>query len=264
MAVFRDAVITDAGKEATERLIVSTGTLQFTGFAAGTGTYTKAEKEESSLKEMTSLKKLLKVYDINSITKKDGTVILKSIIENTDFTSSQSITEIGLVANDGENDILYSIAVAENPLNIPEYNGVYTYTVTQEAYVAISRDLNVTIERPGEVYALAEDLETYVKDLSFDKASNTLSMAKGDGTKEEIQLCNIRSEIALLPAGQTSVVFNFEPGVIGEDSSISLELNVSDLNYKNITVDGDSVTVTFEAQEDRDVYVKVVVSDALV
>ena len=70
MAVFRDAVITDAGKEATEKLIVSTGTLQFTGFAVGTGTYTKAEKEEASLKEITSLKKLLKVYDVNSITKK--------------------------------------------------------------------------------------------------------------------------------------------------------------------------------------------------
>ncbi len=263
MAVFRDAVITDAGKEATEKLIVSTGTLQFTGFAVGTGTYTKAEKEEASLKEMTSLKKLLKVYDVNSITKKDGIVILKSIIENTDFTSSHSITEIGLVANDGENDILYSIAVAENPLNIPGYNGVYTYTVTQEAYVAISRDLNVTIERPGEVYALAEDLETYVKDLSFDKASNTLSMAKGDGTKKEIQLYNIKSEIALLAAGQTSVVFNFDGGTIGENSRISLEASVPDLNYENITVDGDNVTVTFEAQE-RDVYVKAVVSDGLV
>ena len=71
-------------------------------------------------------------------------------------------------------------------------------------------------------------------------------------------------KIEMLAAGQTSVVFNFEPGTIGENSSISLELNVSDLNYKNITVDGDSVTVTFEAQEDRDVYVKVVVSDGLV
>ena len=51
MAIFRDAVITDAGKEATEKLIVSTGTLQFTGFAVGTGTYTKAEKEEAKNKK---------------------------------------------------------------------------------------------------------------------------------------------------------------------------------------------------------------------
>ncbi len=68
----------------------------------------------------------------------------------------------------------------------------------------------------------------------------------------------------MLAAGQTSVVFNFEPGIISENSSISLELSVSDLNYSNITVDGDSITVTFEAQEDRDVYVKAVVSDGLV
>ena len=71
-------------------------------------------------------------------------------------------------------------------------------------------------------------------------------------------------KIELLAAGQASVVFNFDEGVISENSSISLELSVSDLNYSNITVDGDSITVTFEAQEDRDVYVKAVVSDGLV
>ena len=71
-------------------------------------------------------------------------------------------------------------------------------------------------------------------------------------------------KIEMLAAGQTSIVFNFDEGTICEDSGISVELNVSDLNYGNIAVDGDNVTVTFEAQEDRDVYVKVVVSDALV
>ena len=71
-------------------------------------------------------------------------------------------------------------------------------------------------------------------------------------------------KIEMLATGQTSVVFNFDEGVISENSSISLELSVSDLNYSNITVDGDSITVTFEAQEDRDVYVKAVVSDGLV
>lgn len=71
-------------------------------------------------------------------------------------------------------------------------------------------------------------------------------------------------KIEMLEAGQTSVVFNFDEGTISENSSISLELSVPDLNYSNITVDGDSITVTFEAQEDRDVYVKAVVSDGLV
>ncbi len=70
-------------------------------------------------------------------------------------------------------------------------------------------------------------------------------------------------KIEMLAAGQTSVVFNFDEGIIGENSRISLEASVPDLNYDNITIDGDSVTVTFEAQE-RDVYVKAVVSDGLV
>ncbi len=70
-------------------------------------------------------------------------------------------------------------------------------------------------------------------------------------------------KIKMLASGQTSVVFNFEPGVICENSSISLEASVPDLDYNSITVDGNSITVTFEAQE-RDVYVKAVVSDGLV
>ena len=67
----------------------------------------------------------------------------------------------------------------------------------------------------------------------------------------------------MLAAGQTSVVFNFDGGTICENSSIGLEASVPDLDYNSITVDGNSITVTFEAQE-RDVYVKAVVSDGLV
>ena len=67
----------------------------------------------------------------------------------------------------------------------------------------------------------------------------------------------------MLETGQTSVVFNFDGGIIGENSRISLEASVPDVSYENITVDGDNVTVAFEAQE-RDVYVKAVVSDGLV
>ena len=70
-------------------------------------------------------------------------------------------------------------------------------------------------------------------------------------------------KIEMLAAGQTSVVFNFDGGTIGENSRISLEASVPDVSYENITVDGDSITVEFEAQE-RDVYVKAVVSDGLV
>lgn len=70
-------------------------------------------------------------------------------------------------------------------------------------------------------------------------------------------------KIEVLPTGQTSAVFNFDEGSIGENSKISLEANMPDVSYENIAVDGDSITVTFEAQE-KDIYVKAVVSDALV
>lgn len=67
----------------------------------------------------------------------------------------------------------------------------------------------------------------------------------------------------MLPARQTSVVFNFDPGSVTENSKISIEASVPGICYEDITVDGDSVTVVFEAQE-TDIYIKVVVSDAVV
>ncbi len=261
MAVFNDACITDAGREMMERLISEAGTMQFTGIAVGTGTYTKAEKEESSIREMIALKKLLKIYDINSVSKKDGLVILKSIIENTGFTSSQSITEIGLIASDGRENILYSVSVAEKPLNIPEYNGTYTYTVTQEAYVAISRDLKIIVIQDKGVYALAEDVQKLVKDLSYDKDNNTILITRNDDTKKDIKLSNTKSFIKLLPAGQTSITCTLEG--LSDNSSISVYADVPGVGYTDIVVDGDNVTVTFEKQE-QDIQVKVVAADGMV
>ncbi len=70
-------------------------------------------------------------------------------------------------------------------------------------------------------------------------------------------------KIEMLTAGQTSAVFNFDPGSIIENSKIRIEASVPDVNYEGITVEEDSITVTFEAQK-KDIYVKVVVSDAVV
>lgn len=159
MAVFNDAFITNAGKEIIAKVIKEKGTIQFTGIAVGTGIYTETEKSKSSVEEMVSLKKTLKVFPINSIQHDGDFVILRGVVENTSFTSNQCITEIGLLVEDGQDGVLYSVSTAEKPLNIPAYNGSYAYNVTQEAYIAISGDLQITVKRGEDVYALSEDLE---------------------------------------------------------------------------------------------------------
>ncbi|MCI9080509.1 MAG: hypothetical protein HFH68_16655 [Lachnospiraceae bacterium] len=78
--------------------------------------------------------------------------------------------------------------------------------------------------------------------------------------KNAINKCE---KIEMLTAGQTNVTFAFDGGSITENSRISIEASVPDVSYENITVEGDNVTVTFEAQE-KDIYVKAVVTDAVV
>jgi len=78
--------------------------------------------------------------------------------------------------------------------------------------------------------------------------------------KNAINKCE---KINILTAGQTNVTFAFDEGSITENSRISIEASVPDVSYENITVDGDNVAVTFEAQEE-DIHVKAVVTDAVV
>ena len=164
MAIFNDAVITNAGKNLIAKVLENKGTLQFTGIAAGTGLYTESEKSMGSIEAMAALKKTLAVFQINSIQYKGEAVILKGVIENTSFTSNQCITEIGLLAEDGQGSILYSVATAEKPLNIPAYNGSYAYSVTQEIYIAVSGGLQITVKRGENVYVLSEDFEIFQKE----------------------------------------------------------------------------------------------------
>lgn len=78
--------------------------------------------------------------------------------------------------------------------------------------------------------------------------------------KNAINKCE---KIEMMAAGQTGITFNFDTGSITESSRINIEASVPDVSYENITVEGDNVTVTFEAQG-KDIHVKAVVSDAVV
>ena len=177
MAIFNDAVITKAGKRLIAKVLENKGMLQFTGIVAGTGIYTETEKSKESLEAMMALKRTLTVFPVNSIQYKGETVILKGVIENTSFVSNQCITEMGLFVEDGQDSILYSVATAEKPLNIPAYNGSYTYSVTQEIYISVCGDLQITVKRGENVYALSEDFETFQKE----QRESLLKYALGEG-----------------------------------------------------------------------------------
>ncbi len=72
---------------------------------------------------------------------------------------------------------------------------------------------------------------------------------------------NKNEEISTLAAGQTSITCALEG--LDSNSSISVYADVPGVGYTDIVVDGDNVTITFEAQE-QDIQVKVVVADGMV
>ncbi len=72
---------------------------------------------------------------------------------------------------------------------------------------------------------------------------------------------NKNEVISTLAAGQTSITCTLEG--LSNNSSISVYADVPGVGYTDIVVDGDNVTITFEAQE-QDIQVKVVVADGMV
>lgn len=72
---------------------------------------------------------------------------------------------------------------------------------------------------------------------------------------------NKNEAISTLAAGQTSITCTLEG--LDSNSNISVYADVPGVGYTDIVVDGDNVTITFEAQE-QDIQVKVVVADGMV
>ncbi len=72
---------------------------------------------------------------------------------------------------------------------------------------------------------------------------------------------NKNEAISTLAAGETSITCTIEG--LDSNSSISVYADVPGVGYTDIVVDGDNVTITFEAQK-QDIQVKVVVADGMV
>lgn len=72
---------------------------------------------------------------------------------------------------------------------------------------------------------------------------------------------NKNEAVTTLATGQTSITCTIEG--LDSNSNISVYADVPGVGYTDIVVDGDNVTITFEAQE-QDIQVKVVVADGMV
>ncbi|MEZ3423205.1 MAG: phage tail protein [Lachnospiraceae bacterium] len=262
---FNNAVITNAGAQVITRAQAGEETrIEFTHIAIGDGVYEESEKTMQFLQGQTALRSQKNIYALSDINiHSEHSVKVTALITNQNPATGETlidegyfINEMGLFAKiwEGENctEILYSIAITsgEHGDFMPPYNGYNPAQIIQDYFATVSNSADITINTKGAVPTI-EQMEAAL-DNKADLDGN------GKLLKSQMPLTEFEQQ---LPAGETSITFTLEG--LSDNSSISVYADVPGVGYTDIVVDGDNVTITFEAQE-QDIQVKVVVADGMV
>lgn len=159
MAEYYSAVLTDSGAALLAAAETGDAQIEFTKLYTGDGEYSFSELLNLVIR--TALKSEKQQFPFSTIKKTEpGTVLLRTPITNDDLETGYYVREVGVYAKNSLDDsapILYSIAVATTPDFLPAFDGI-TVTITQEFYLSISGDLELTIEASSGALALQEDL----------------------------------------------------------------------------------------------------------
>lgn len=170
MAIYNDAIFTNAGKQLIRNVLANEDTVIFTRIVIGKGTYTAAEKSQANLITKTSLKNPVQSYDINySQIVNESYVRLGTLITNYDPDTTEALintdmymNEIGIMAKGSEdtNDVLYGIVVCTGETGdyIPGYTGENPIDIMQDFSIYVNSQAEVTIVYPETAYARATDL----------------------------------------------------------------------------------------------------------
>lgn len=153
--------VTDAGRVAIQRALDHNYPLVFTAIKTGNGIYTAGE----DISGMTALKSQKNSYTIGSRVDEDGGITLGAVLVNYDgvqtiVAESYNINEIGLFCTVNGTEYLYGVAAepTDGGREIPAYDGTNLTQIVQEWFVAISEDLEITVDMSG-AFALAQDLK---------------------------------------------------------------------------------------------------------
>jgi hypothetical protein len=161
MADFKGTILTTAGRNLLAKALTG-AKLEFTKVQLGDGVWDGVNPE--SLTALVSPKLDLPINDLK-ITG-DGTVRLRVLLTNTGLTEGFFTRELGIFAKDPDTgeEVLYSVAYAENPDFIPS-NGVTKVENVFDVYTVIANAQNVTaVISDTVILATKQDIEQGIEE----------------------------------------------------------------------------------------------------
>lgn len=162
MSKYKNVALTEEGRDLLLRTQLGECDLELTRVAAGDGIY---ENEEGASQRL-SMQNEKQSFPISSFTKKEDKLQIRFIASNfgseggADLQEGYHMREIGIFAKEkeGENEILYGIALAEEPVYMPPYNEASPITATFSIYIYIGGCENVSLRADPTAYVFVQDI----------------------------------------------------------------------------------------------------------
>lgn len=185
MSKYKNVVLTKKGQDLLLRTQTGECDLEFTRVATGDGTY---ENEEELFQRLSMLNEK-QSFPIGSFCKEGDKLLIRFIASNsgqegeTGLQTGYYMREIGIFAREkgGENEVLYGIALAEEPVYMPPYNEASPITATFSIYIYIGGCENVTLRADPTAYVSVQQLAK-VENVINNKADKTYVPSKtGEG-----------------------------------------------------------------------------------
>ena len=169
MLVTKPAVTTDAGIGLQLRNM-SGEQLEFTKLEVGSGQYSQDEATAETLRKRTALKAKKQQFGISSmdVSSDKTTLILSSMITNTDLKEGYTIRELGLYArikDQPDTECMVSVSLAEIEDEIPPYNSDPESRILMKYQFAVSDSDTVSLSYEHDPVALVEDVDAKVARL---------------------------------------------------------------------------------------------------
>lgn len=185
MSAYSNFVLTDQGLNLLNDLIKGDGELEFRHMSIGSGSYMDDEKDLKMIRRMTSLREERQRIGFSSVHKHDKSVELKAHITNQGVAEEYPMTELGIHASmkNSENEVLYCVSLREgSPDVMPDFSSGRIQDIIFKVQVSIGDVPNVSIVYKSDIYALAEDFDSHVKDAV--KHVTVAERTKWDGKME--------------------------------------------------------------------------------
>ena len=167
MAELLKGVLTNKGLSLVAQAQAGTATITFTRFEIGNGDW-GASPATADLQAATELKSEKATFDISKCEYADpSTSLLTLIASNKDNKEGYYVTEVGVYATDGADDVLYAIYVMAQGKGdwFPDHNSLIPSSLVYNCHITVANAESVTIKADAAGLALETDLEATQKEV---------------------------------------------------------------------------------------------------